>query len=130
MNLLLDTHTWLFGLLAPERLSKQATLALRNPEHHLHLSSISVWESLVLARKKRLDLGADPAAFVKDALASSEATMVPVTHEIALRSENLPGYPASDPADRFLVATALAHELVLVTADSEMRGYEPLRTIW
>jgi PIN domain nuclease of toxin-antitoxin system len=35
-----------------------------------------------------------------------------------------------DPADRFLAATALEHDLVLVTADRSLREYRPLRTLW
>ena len=84
----------------------------------------------VLARKRRVELAPDPASWVRAALQSSSAVMAPLTHEIAQRSEALPGYPSRDPADRFLVATALVHGLVLVTADAAMQGYMPLETLW
>lgn len=63
-----------------------------------------------------------PAEWVRDALRRSALTTVPLTHGIALRSEALEGFESADPADRLLVATALEHELVLVTADDEWRG--------
>jgi PIN domain nuclease of toxin-antitoxin system len=130
LNLLLDTHVWIWGLLEPERLSSRARKAVAGDENLLHLSPISVWEALVLARKRRLQLDPEPAAWVKAALAASSAVMVALTHEIAARSEALPDYPSSDPADRFLVATALVHDLVVVSADAAMRAYRPLRTLW
>lgn len=42
----------------------------------------------------------------------------------------LDGFGSADPADRFLVATALDRELVLVTADEAMRAYDPVQTLW
>lgn len=45
-------------------------------------------------------------------------------------TEALEGFGSADPADRFLVATALEHKLVLVTADGAMRDYEPVPTLW
>jgi len=60
VKLLLDTHIWLWSLLAPERLIPRVARALRNPNHELWLSSISVWETLLLAEKGRIKLGGDP----------------------------------------------------------------------
>jgi len=71
-----------------------------------------------------------PGEWVLDALRRSAMTATPLTHGIALRSESLDGFAAEDPADRFLVATALEHDLTLVTADRAMQGFEPLRTLW
>ena len=51
MNLLLDTHIWLWSLLEPEQLSSRARRALTEPSNTLALSPMSVWEALVLAEK-------------------------------------------------------------------------------
>ena len=130
MRLLLDTHAWIWRLLAPERLSDDAERAIADRDSALHLSPISTWETLVLARKGRLSLSPSPAEWVLDALRRSALTAAPVTHGIALRSEALEGFGSEDPADRFLVATALEKELVLVTADRAMHAYTPLQTLW
>ena len=130
MRLLLDTHVWIWRLLAPERLSDEAERVIADRESMLHLSPISAWETLVLARKGRLSLKPSPAAWVLDALRRSALTTVPLSHGIALRSEALDGFEAIDPADRFLVATAIEHELVLISADSAIRGFEPVQTLW
>lgn len=99
-------------------------------ESTLHLSPVSTWETLVLARKGRLSLTPSPTEWVLDALRRSALTAIPLSHGIALRSEMLEGFESADPADRFLVATALENQLVLVTADEAMRTFEPVETLW
>lgn len=130
MRLLLDTHAWLWRLLAPERLSEEAERAIAHRDNTLYLSPISTWETLVLARRGKLSLMPSPAEWVLDALRRSALTAAPLSHGIALRSEALEGFESKDPADRFLVATALERELVLVTADRAMQAFSPLQTLW
>lgn len=130
LKLLLDTHVWLWRLLEPERLSADAEGAIVDRDSELLLSPISTWEALVLARKGRIELNPTPHEWVLDALRRSAPTAVPLSHSIALRSEALNGFASEDPADRFLVATALEHDLTLVTADEDMRAFQPVTTLW
>lgn len=130
VRLLLDTHTWIWRLLAPERLSDDAERAIADRDNPLHLSPISAWETLVLARKGRLWLAPSPTEWVLDALRRSALIAAPLTHGIALRSESMEGFGSEDPADRFLVATALEHDLALVTADRAIRAFTPVETLW
>lgn len=130
MRFLLDTHIWLWRLLEPERVPSKVESVVADRESELFLSSISVWETLVLARKGRLSLVPSPREWVLDALRRSALTALPLTHGIALRSETLDGFGSGDPADRFIVATALEHELTLVTADEAMLAFAPVTTLW
>ena len=54
----------------------------------------------------------------------SAPNAAPLSHGIAMRSEALDGFASEDPADRFLVATALEQER-LVTTDSAMHDFAP-----
>lgn len=128
--LLLDTHTWIWRLLAPDRLSADAERAVADRENSVHLSPVTVWETMVLARKGRLSLRPSPAEWVLEALRRSTVAAVPLSHAIAMRSEQLDGFRSADPVDRFLVATALEHDLTLVTADRAMLTYAPVPTVW
>lgn len=132
MRFLLDTHVWFWAATRPEALSGSAAEAIRDAANERVLSPVTVWELLVLARKGRLDLGQDPMAWVRVHLLDSPLPKVilPLTVEIAARSERLPGYLNPDPVDRFLAATAIEHDLVLLTADRSLRGYPALRTLW
>jgi PIN domain nuclease of toxin-antitoxin system len=130
VKLLLDTHAWLWRLLDPQRLSDAAEEAIAARDSELFLSPVSAWETLVLARKGRLSLSPSPSEWVLDALRRSAPSAVPISHGIAMRSEALAGFASEDPADRFLVATALEHDLILVTADGAMHDFPPLTALW
>ena len=130
MKLLLDTHTWLWRLLDPDRVSQAAEKAIADRESELFLSPITLWETLILSRKGRLSLRPSPGEWILDALRRSAPSAVPLNHGIAMRSEALGGFASGDPADRFLVATALEHDLTLVTADGAMHDFPPLTTLW
>ena len=119
MKLLLDTHIWLWSLLEPERLAPKVRAELESPGVEVWLSPISVWEALMLAERGRVAVGADPANWVEDLVRATPRREAPLTHEVAVQSRRL-ALPHQDPADRFLVATAMVYDLVLVTADERL----------
>jgi PIN domain nuclease of toxin-antitoxin system len=121
VKLLLDTHVWLWSLAAPERLGRKVRAQLERKANEVWLSPISVWELLVLAERGRVRLDAEPRAWVREALERAPLEEAPLNHEVALRSREV-SLPHPDPADRFLVATALVYELTLVTADDTLIG--------
>lgn len=129
MRLLLDTHALHWAAAAPEKLSPTARAALEDPENVVSVSVISAWELLLGARKGRLDLGPDPGAFVADALRPFSSPHA-IDLAIVLKSQALPGYANPDPADRFLVATAIVLDLHIVTADRSMREWAGVRSLW
>ena len=67
---------------------------------------------------------------MREALRKSTTVMAPLTHDVVIASEMLPSFSSKDPVDRMLVATALADDLAVVTADSAMRRYAEVETIW
>ena len=119
MRLLLDTHVWLWTLTDPDRLGRRARSVVARATSELWLSPISVWELLVLAERGRVKLDEEPGRWAREALERSPVREAALTHEVAVRSREIaPSHP--DPADRFIVATALAFELTLLTADEAL----------
>jgi PIN domain nuclease of toxin-antitoxin system len=117
---LLDTHIWIWSLIDPDRLSAEVHDALSEPDHEIWLSAISVWETLVLIRKGRLELkNVEGQAWVADALAKSPVREAPITYKVAMASERL-ALNHWDPADRFIAATAQVLEATLITADARL----------
>lgn len=116
MNLLLDTHIWLWSALDRARLSARVIEALENQENELWLSPISLWEVLTLCQKQRLSLNPDPQTWIRNILDNLPLREATVTYEIAQETARLQ-LPNRDPADRFLVATARVGSLTLITAD-------------
>jgi PIN domain nuclease of toxin-antitoxin system len=120
VRLLLDTHIWIWSLTDPGRLAPHVVSALSDAEAELWLSAISVWEALVLIRKRRLRVaGTDGPTWVSEALKRAPLREAPITYAVALESERL-SFDHWDPADRFIAATARVLEATLVTADERL----------
>lgn len=126
MRLLLDTHIWLWSLLEPARLSPRVLDLLRAESSELWLSSISIWELMVLVEKGRIELVDDVELWLDRAFDAAPLREAPVSHAIVRTLGSIQtSHP--DPADRFLAATAAALDLHLVTADARLlrgSGYQ------
>ena len=127
MNLLLDTHVWLWSLLAPERLREDTAAALEDPANRLFLSPISVWETLLLVERGRIEVAEEPRDWITRVLAEVPLFEAPLTFEVAIASRAVV-LPHEDPADRFLAATARLQRLTLVTADRRLLACPDLQT--
>jgi PIN domain nuclease of toxin-antitoxin system len=119
MNLLLDTHIWIWSVLEPQRLSTRVARELTSPDNQLWLSSVSVWELLLLHRKRRIELEEEAVPWVRKTLDLLQLNEAPLTIDVALEVSAV-NLPHDDPADRFLVASARVFELTLVTADRRL----------
>jgi PIN domain nuclease of toxin-antitoxin system len=125
LKLLLDTHIWLWTVLEPGRIGRHTARALNSKENELWLSPISTWEALTLYRKGRVQLQGDLEKWIADA--TMNVREAPLTHEIAITAHLLPLH--TDPADRFLAATAKVLGLTLVTADQKLLGLGDIATL-
>jgi PIN domain nuclease of toxin-antitoxin system len=130
VNLLLDTHIWLWSHAEPDRLSKRVAGALTDDLNQLWLSPISIWEFLLLTERGRVRVrgGTPPAGWVEAALSRAPMHDAPLTREVAVRSRSV-HLDHEDPADRFLAATADVYELTLVTADDRLLRGKGFRTL-
>ncbi len=129
MNLLLDTHVWIWSLLSPSRIAARVRKHLTGDEAELWLSPISAWEALMLIERGRLAVRGDGPQWVESAWKAGPFREAPLTFEVAVASRRV-AVPVRDPADRFLVATALVYGCTFVTADcslSTVPGVEILR---
>jgi PIN domain nuclease of toxin-antitoxin system len=126
LKLLLDTHIWIWSLSSVAQLSRRVHQELSDPNNETWLSPISLWEALSLQAKDRIELPNDsPDWLVRAALPFREA---PLTHDIVAAAQQLP-FEHSDPADRFLAATAGVLGLTLVTADRRLLGLGAIATL-
>lgn len=119
MRFLLDTHIWMWSLPAPHLLSQRVARELTDTGNEIWLSPVSVWEILTLARKDHALLEGKPETWVREALGKAPLTEAGLNHEVAIRSMAL-HLPHWDPADRFIAASAIVYDLILVTADDRL----------
>ncbi|MCF8077122.1 MAG: type II toxin-antitoxin system VapC family toxin [Desulfotignum sp.] len=120
MNLLLDTHILLWSLNGSDRLLPEMKNALEEPSNTLWLSPITIWEMLMLHEKDRIRIDhSDPVKWIRKVLNSIPFKEAPLNHEVAVQSRQVK-LPHQDPADRFLVATALVYDLIFMTVDQKI----------
>lgn len=127
MKLLLDTHIWVWGALEPWKLTSEVTLEMGRAEG-LFLSPISIWELSLLAEHKRVVLNVDFGEWCKKAIQEQALNEAPLTWEVAAEMP-FTRFLHRDPGDRFLVATAKAFDLTLVTADERLIEASGIKTL-
>jgi PIN domain nuclease of toxin-antitoxin system len=123
MNLLLDTHVWVWSLSFPERLSTEARNLLSSSRNVVYLSAASAWELAIKSSLGKIDLPEPVESYVPSRMARQGLTALPVTHAHALRVAALPPHHR-DPFDRLLVAQALVERLPILTADAAFDRYD------
>lgn len=127
--IVLDTHTWLWQVAAPERLSARARAAIEAADQ-LGVCAISCWEVAMLERRGRIALDRDVRDWVGRALGTDRVVPLALSPEIAVDAALIPDEFPGDPADRIVYATARAHAARLVTKDAALRRYDARTTVW
>lgn len=118
--LLLDTHIliWLAAEKDHPHLSVKTKKEIEDAAS-VAVSAMTAFEIGLLVSKNRVALAPD---FYRKALAFHGLMEIPVTGEIAERSILLPDLHR-DPVDRILVATAMIHNLTIITRDRQIARY-------
>lgn len=125
MKALLDTHIWLWYLIADPKLRKSHRKFISDPESEIWLSAISIWEAHLLIERDRLPVYEKPAKWIRAALQELHVREAPLTFSIATRARSL-SLGHQDPADRFIAATALELGVPLLTDDERLKACKEL----
>lgn len=131
MNVLLDTHVWVWWLTSgtPLRDAERVALDRAAARGEACLSAISLWEAQMLHAKKRLLLPLPLGEWLRRAAAEDVLRLLPLDIEVVLALDALPASFHGDPADRVIAATARAHALPLATHDAAIRRSRAVR-LW
>jgi PIN domain nuclease of toxin-antitoxin system len=130
MNLL-DTHILWWLAYEPEKLSTVARNAIRDASlvpQGLAISCISLYEIAWLIEKGRLKISEEPSAFFNQL--NRRFTVLPIDGSIAVEAARIPTPFHGDPMDRLIVATALAANLTLITADRSILASNACKLLW
>jgi PIN domain nuclease of toxin-antitoxin system len=118
--IVLDTHVLVWADTDDRRLGKKARALLDSAwsSGSVAVPSIVFWEVGLLQQRRRLVLPVSLQAW-RDSLLAAGLVELPLDGEVAIRSLELAGLH-DDPADRFVVATALVRNARLMTADERL----------
>ena len=128
--MLLDTHTVIWMDQGDRRLrpALRAQIEVALGEQAAFVSTISFWEVAMRIRKRQMDFIEDVEAWRQNLL-DDGLIELPITGLIAAQAGLLPDLHG-DPADRIIIATALAGNYELATADRKILEWPgPLRKL-
>jgi len=98
MNLLLDTHAFIWWVNEPDQLSDRALNLLKNRENQIILSVASAWEMQIKMQLGKLKLETPLQDLIKSQQITNELKILVVNLKHVLELDKLP-YHHKDPFD-------------------------------
>ncbi len=121
MNVLLDTHAFIWYIEGSKNLSSKAQEIMESSNNDLYFSIASIWEIAIKSGKGRLDLQ-NPFHDLEYLLQQLSINILPITFTDTKIYVDLP-FHHNDPFDRILVAQSINHSLVLLSCDKIFDAY-------
>ena len=128
MNLLLDTHAFLWWIHDDESLGSRARKAIANERNHCFLSVASCWEMAIKKSLGKLEIPEPIDGFVAEQLTANRFALLPIDLRHVTRVSRL-AFHHRDPFDRLLAAQAKEESMVIASADPIFQKYG-LERIW
>jgi PIN domain nuclease of toxin-antitoxin system len=128
MDLLLDTHTFLWFVNDDANLSPAAKVLIEDPQNNPILSIASIWEMSIKISLKKLVIPEPPIQFIENELTQNRIATLPISvrhleHVIALPFHH------RDPFDRLMIAQAMSENIPIVSRDGLFDLY-PIQRLW
>ena len=122
MNILMDTHTFIWSSISPQKLSATARGLIVNQNHNLLLSFASIWEMQIKIQlgKLRFEISLSELLTVQQKINRIQLLPIDLKHIWAL--ESLPPHHR-DPFDRMLIAQAMATKMPILSIDDAFDSY-------
>lgn len=126
MKILLDTHILLWALSNDERLPEKARELIENEENEIYYSIISLWEVEIkhLAHPDAMPVSAEEIWEYCEQSGYQKIT-IKENHIFAMGElkRERDASPHKDPFDRMLICQASVENMIFVTHDSLIPGY-------
>jgi PIN domain nuclease of toxin-antitoxin system len=128
VTLLLDTHAWLWFVLANQQLSTTARSAIENPANECFVSMASVWELGIKLSLGKYQLTTPFDEFLDRAIDGQGFQRLDIAPAHVVRVAQLP-FHHRDPFDRILISQAIEESAMLITHDHHAAAYG-ITTLW
>ncbi len=132
MKFLLDSHTFLWSLVATDKLSADARSTLLSPTNEIFLSAVSLWELSLKFSLGKLELHGVNIEDLADLAEQTGFATIPLTPKCAASFHRLPKLAHRDPFDRMLVWQCIQENFTLITKDAALKVYQShgLKVLW
>ncbi|PSB05796.1 PIN domain nuclease [Pleurocapsa sp. CCALA 161] len=122
MNLLLDTHTFLWFVNDNPKLSDRLKDLIEDTNNVSYLSIASLWEMSIKFNLGKLTLDPNYEEFVEREVTTSTVRLLNIELEHLRINSTLP-FHHRDPFDRLIIAQSIAEEIPIVSVDSAFDKY-------
>ena len=128
MNLLLDTHAFLWFIAADTSLSQTARQAIEDPANTCWLSVASLWEMTIKVGLGRLTVPLPIQRLVREHVLGNGIQALHLQPEHLDQLRLLPTHH-KDPFDRLLIAQSITENMTLLSKDRHFSSY-PIAVLW
>ena len=128
MNLLLDTHAFIWWANEPDKLSDRVYSLLKSRENQIILSVASAWEMQIKMQLGKLKLETPLQDLIKSQQITNELKILIVNLKHVLALDKL-SYHHKDPFDRILIAQANIEDFTIVSKDDIFSKYH-VKVVW
>src|SRR5882724_7297633 len=122
MNLLLDTHVFLWFISGDRRLPQAFLHKIQDTNNTVYLSVASVWEAIIKYQLNKLPLPQPPESYLPLQRMLHQIGSLPLDEASVAQLASLP-LLHRDPVDRILISQAIDHNLTIVTLDGSILDY-------
>ena len=122
MRYLLDTHTALWAFDNKAKLSASVQHIIDDTSAPLHISAASVWEVAIKISIGKLNFEGGTVEFLNK-IRQNGIELLSLKDSYLVYVETMP-FLHRDPFDRLIIATAVTENLIILTADENIRKYD------
>jgi len=126
MNVLLDTHIFLWLNQNTENIPTRVLAFCENTDNILYFSPVSAWEIQIKHQLGKLELTVPPSEMI-ETQQQNGLMLLPISLAHIYALDRLENYH-QDPFDRLLIAQSIVESMPLVTVDKKVIAY-PVTTI-
>lgn len=115
---------------SPDLLSGPARAAISQARNQdgLAISDKSLWELAMLISRGRVHVRTSISDFLREI--ERNFTVLPISGAIAEKSMQFTDRYPKDPTDRIIGATAVVHQIALITKDEQIRNSGEVHCVW
>ena len=132
MKLPVDTHTFLWPLFDPSKLSKKAAEGICKIENDVFANVVTFWEIPLKYGLGKLELKEVTPGELLDYAQQMDIDILDLDPKEAATFHELPKLAHRDPFDRLIVWQAIQRDFVLISKDRALAQYKKfgLKRVW
>lgn len=132
MTYLLDTHTLIWAIIEPDKLSDTVKSILENPAENIVVSAITFWEISLKYRLGKLEMEQITPEDLIEVSKQMDIEMLPLDPLLCATYHLLKANYHNDPFDRMLIWLAINQKMTILSKDRTLKMYasEGLQIVW